>query len=322
MFFRYIKTSFCYFCRTVGYELNMNSLPPMSRLKPFEAAARHESFSRAADELGMTQTAVSKQIAQLEQELETSLFERRNRAVFLTEEGRKLGKVVSKALSQIASEVAFLRGDQNPKELVLHCQLCEAFYWLMPRLSAFHELHPEIELRIVSSIKPLTESREHFDVAIQTSGRPSGTAHLSFTASDEIFPVCAPQLMENRKQPIRAVDLLNFPLLSHCVVPQEWMDWPDWFEAIGMPHTGTHNFIKINSFPLVLQAAVSGYGIALGWGRMVAGMINEGRLIRPCVETVERPMEISVFKGAGRNTHSATQFLLDWLSAELTDQSN
>ncbi|MEO1320492.1 MAG: LysR family transcriptional regulator, partial [Pseudomonadota bacterium] len=171
------------------------TLPPLSRLRPFEAAARHESFSLAAAELGMTQTAISKQIAFLEQELGTRLFERRNRAVFLTDAGRRLGRVVGEALTEIATEIAALRGQRRSGELVLHCQLCEAFYWLMPRLARFHERHPGTELRVVSSLNPLTETIEAFDVAIQTSGRRSGSASLAFTAADDIFPVCAPSLV-------------------------------------------------------------------------------------------------------------------------------
>lgn len=294
-------------------------LPPMSRFKPFEAAARHESFSLAAAELGMTQTAVSKQIAQLERDLGITLFERRNRAVFLTDEGRRLGRVVGTALSDIASEVALLRGECRPHELILHCQLCEAFYWLMPRLARFHALHPDTELRVVSALKPLTETAERFDVAIQTSGRPAGTARLVFTASDEIFPVCASTLIEGAETPISATDLTCFPLLSHRVVPQDWMDWPEWFEAIGATIPAGHRFLSFNSFPLVLQAAVAGQGIALGWKRTVEGMIVDGKLVQPCAEALHRPTEISVFRGPGRGLHPDADKLLSWLSDELLD---
>ena len=119
-------------------------LPPLSSLLPFEAAARHESFSRAAEELGLTQTASSKQIRALESDLNVSLFERRNRAVFLTGAGRRFGRIVGIAMADIANEAARIRGPERSGELVLYCRLCEAFYWLMPRLSGFHRLHPEI----------------------------------------------------------------------------------------------------------------------------------------------------------------------------------
>ncbi|WP_227270436.1 LysR substrate-binding domain-containing protein [Roseobacter weihaiensis] len=293
-------------------------LPPLSRLKPFEAAARHESFSLAAVELGMTQTAVSKQIGLLEQELETALFERRNRAVFLTDAGRRLGRVVGAALSDVAAEIAILKGCRRSGELVLHCQLCEAFYWLMPRLARFHERHPGIELRVVSALNPLTEASEAFDVAIQTSGRASGSARLAFTAADDVFPVCAPSLVARGSRPVRPGDLVSYPLLSHSVVPQDWMEWQDWFESVGASLPKRPRIITFDSYPLALQAAVSGQGIALGWRRTTEGMIGEGKLIRPCDEFVARPTEISVFRGTARDQHPNTDQLLSWLSDELS----
>ncbi|MEM9320529.1 MAG: LysR substrate-binding domain-containing protein [Pseudomonadota bacterium] len=295
------------------------SLPPLSRLRPFEAAARHENFSLAAAELGMTQTAVSKQIAQFERELGTPLFERRNRAVFLTDAGRQLGQVVSQALSEIATEIAALRGTRRGHELVLHCQLCEAFYWLMPRLSRFHERHPDIELRVVSALAPLTQASEAFDVAFQTTGRASGSARLAFTASDAIFPVCAPSLLAGRAQPITPRELAAFPLVSHRVLPQDWMDWPDWFQNVGAVLPKTARILPFNSYPVSLQAAVAGQGVALGWRRTTSAMIDEGKLIRPCREVLELPTGLSVFHGNVRSRHPDAAHLLDWLSAELSD---
>jgi len=295
-----------------------HSLPPLSRLKPFEAAVRLESFSRAADELGMTQTAVSKQIAQLEQELGTTLFERRNRAVFVTNEGRRLGQVVSRALTDIAEEMALLRGGRRSEELVLHCQLCEAFYWLMPRLARFHERHPGIELRVVSSLNPITEAKEQFDVAVQTTGRPSGTARLAFTASDDIFPVCAPKLLKAQKRILKPRELAAYPLLSHRVIPQDWMDWSGWFEAVEAKEPKRSRHVQFDSYPVALQAAVAGQGVALGWRRTTQTMIEENKLIRPCKEFVTRPAEISVYRGPTRASHSDTGKLLSWLSDELS----
>lgn len=293
------------------------ALPPLARLRPFEAAARCESFTRAAAELGLTQTAVSKQIAALEDDLGVRLFERRNRAVFLTEEGRRFGRIVGAALADIAAEAAELRGAHRNGGLVLHCQLCEAFYWLMPRLSRFHERHPGAEVRVVSALAPLTQAAEPFDVAIQTTGRASGTARLAFTASDDIFPVSAPELMADTTFPIPPSDLRNFTLLSHRVVPQDWMDWPEWFEAVGATAGRGARVIAFDSFPLVLQAAVAGQGVALGWRRTVTGLIEEGKLVRTCTEAVTRPTELSVFRGTRRGNHAETDALLHWLRSEL-----
>ncbi len=294
------------------------SLPPLSRLKPFEAAARLESFSRAADELGMTQTAISKQIAAFEREIGVPLFERRNRAVFLTESGKRLGRVVSAALSEISEEIAGLQHRRRKTELVLHCQLCEAFYWLMPRLPRFHERHPGTELRVVSSLIPLTESGEAFDVALQTTGRPSGTARRMFTAADDIFPVCAPGLVADRALPLDPAALLSLPLLSHAVAPQDWMEWQDWFVRVGVDEARRPRLTPFDSYPLALQAAVAGQGVALGWRRTTEALIAEGKLIRPYTALVECPTELSVFRGPARQTHPQTEQLLDWLREELS----
>ncbi|WP_339949215.1 LysR substrate-binding domain-containing protein [uncultured Albimonas sp.] len=301
--------------------MHLRSLPVLSRLRPFEAAARHESFTAAAQELGLTQTAVSKQIAALEAELGVALFVRRNRAAFLTEAGRALGGVVGPALAEIAAEAARLRGACEPAGVVLHCQLCEAFYWLMPRLSRFHERHPEVELRVVSALAPLTEAAEPFDVALQTTGRASGAAPLVFAAHDEVFPVAAPSLLAaslpGAAWPLSPEALADLPLLSHRVAPQDWMDWPDWFAAVGRPMPTGARRVAFDSFPLVLQAAAAGQGVALGWARTVAGLIEEGKLVRVTAQGVPRPAEISVFRGARRGPRRQTEALLEWLRAEL-----
>ncbi|SFD97959.1 LysR substrate-binding domain-containing protein [Roseivivax sediminis] len=289
----------------------------LTRLRPFEAAARLESFTRAADELGLTQTAVSRQIGQLEAELGLRLFERRNRAVFLTDEGRRLGRVVGDALAAIRSEVASLRGSRAPGTVVLRCQLCEAFYWLMPRLSRFHARHPDVQLQLVSAIAPLTQATEPFDVALQTTGRASGAARLLFTAADSIFPVCAPSLLADHPGPLAPASLLELPLLSHRVTPQDWFDWPDWLATAGLPHTSRLRKVSFDSYPLVLQAAVAGQGVALGWNRTVAGLIEDGKLRAACNLSVDRPSEISVFRGSRRGSHAAVDSLIAWLKAEL-----
>ncbi|WP_018698898.1 LysR family transcriptional regulator [Amorphus coralli] len=298
--------------------MDSRSLPPLSRLPAFEAAARHESFTAAADELGLTQTAITKQIAALEADLGVALFERRNRSVFLTDAGRAFGRVVGTALADISAETARLRGEPAAGGLILHCQLCEAFYWLMPRLSRFHEQHPGIEVRVVSALAPLTAAADPFDVALQTTGRPSGSARLAFTAPDEIFPVAAPGMVPAEALPLPVEALVRYPLLSHQVLPQDWMDWPDWFAAVGCGGPGRGRVKGFDSFPLVLQAAIAGHGIALGWRKTVDGLIADGKLERVCAEAVFRPTEISVFRGSRRGHHAETDALLAWLQTELT----
>jgi len=297
----------------------LKSLPPLSSLRPFEAAARLQSFTLAAEELGLTQAAISKQIRLLEADLGTPLFERRNRGVFLSAAGRRLGQVVSQALADIATEAGQLRGRSRPKEAVLFCQLCEAFYWLTPRLARFHGRHPEIELRLVSSIRPLIESPDSFDVAIQTSGRPSGSYPLAFTADDEVLPVCAPALLEGAGSPLTLEALCDLPLLSHRVLPQDWIDWDDFLPRVGSALRVGAKARPFDSYPLVLQAAIAGHGVALGWRRTVQPLLEAGTLVRPCRETLLRPREISVFTSPEGRSRPETRALLAWLRDELDE---
>ena len=124
------------------------TLPPLSSLLPFEAAARLQSITRAGDELGLTQAAVSRQIKALEDNLGIRLFERRNRAIYLTEAGQELGQAVSAAMETLANCAARLRNTRKGDEVVLFAELCEGLYWVMPRLSRFYQQHPNINVRV------------------------------------------------------------------------------------------------------------------------------------------------------------------------------
>ncbi|MGI9423698.1 MAG: LysR family transcriptional regulator, partial [Hyphomicrobiaceae bacterium] len=124
--------------------ITRRTLPPLATLLPFEVTARLGSVTKAAAELGLTQAAVSKQIRLLEDDLGTALFERRNRAVHLTEDGRAFGRIVSDALMSISANAADLRQRHQGGDIVLRSQLCEGLYWLMPRLAGFYEQHPKI----------------------------------------------------------------------------------------------------------------------------------------------------------------------------------
>lgn len=294
-------------------------MPPLASLLPFEAAARLESFSKAADELHITQAAISRQIRGLEDNLGLKLFCRRNRAVFLTEEGRELGRVVSSALQSIRDSAVTLRESPRKNRVVLLCQLCEAFYWLMPRLSTFHQQYPDIEIQVATSTRPLTEFNEHFDVALQSTGRASGLHVLAFTAADEVFPVCSPHYLTAR-QSLAISDLRNHTLLHHRATPPHLMEWDSWLLAFGQTSDGFPNGAVFDSYPLMLQAAVEGHGIAMGWQRTAGKLIESGALVRPCTESVPLPQAISVYRQQGGEGRLEVRALIGWLEEELLSE--
>lgn len=292
------------------------SLPPLTSLLPFEAAARLESFSKAADELHITQAAISRQIRGLEENLGLKLFDRRNRAVFLTQEGRELGRVVSAALQSISDSAVSLRQSPGKNRVVLLCQLCEAFYWLMPRLSTFHQRYPEIEIQVATSTRPLTEFNDHFDVALQSTGRPSGAHVLAFTATDEVFPVCSPHYLSAR-QSLPVSDLSSHTLLHYRTTPPHWMQWDGWLKLFGQTSPNYSQGPVFDSYPLMLQAAVQGHGVALGWRRTAETLIESGALVRPCAESVPLPDALSVFRRQGEEDRVQVRALIEWLEEEL-----
>lgn len=292
------------------------TLPPLASLLPFEAAARLESFSRAADELHITQAAVSRQIRGLEDNLGVKLFYRRNRAVFLTREGRELGRVVSLALQSISEGAASLRASPQRNRVVLLCQLCEAFYWLMPRLATFHQQYPQIEIQVVTCTRPITQFNDPFDVALQSTRRASGAHALMFTACDEVFPVCSPAYL-CPEQPLALPELATCTFLHHSSEPPHLMEWDEWLKAFGQSLARDARGVTFDSYPLMLQAAVEGHGMAMGWRRTASRLIESGALVRPCAESVFLPEAISVYRQQGAGNRDEVVALLAWLEAQL-----
>ncbi len=292
------------------------TLPPLASLLPFEAAARLGSFSKAADELHITQAAISRQIRGLEDNLGVKLFSRRNRAVFLTQEGRALGRVVGEALRSISESAASLRVSPHSHRVVLLCQLCEAFYWLMPRLSTFHQQYPHIEIQVVTSTRPLTEFTHHFDVAVQSTGRASGVHPLMFTAADEVFPVCSPGYL-GAEQALSLTGLQSCTLLHHSSYPPHLMEWDSWLQVFGQAVAGDTRGATFDSYPLMLQAAVEGHGVAMGWRRTASRLIDSGALVRPCAESVHLPQALSIYRQQGEGIRAEVAALLDWLEVQL-----
>lgn len=296
------------------------TLPPLASLLPFEAAARLESFSKAAGELHITQAAVSRQIRDLERNLGVRLFVRRNRAVFLTEEGRALSQSVSAALRHISDQAVALREPRTHSPLVLLCQHCEAFYWLMPRLAGFQQRHPDIDLQVATSTRPIVEFGGHFDVALQTTGRASGPHPLAFTAADDVFPVCSPGYLTGN--PALSLDALSaHKLLHYRSSAAEFMTWENWLQAFDRRLHDYPLRAQFDSYPLVLQAAIEGHGIALGWRRSAERLIESGALVKACAESVALENALSVYRHADAGVHDEGQVLLEWLEEQLSVQA-
>ena len=293
------------------------ALPPLATLLPFEAAARLLSFSRAADELNLTQAAVSRQIRALEENLDIALFERRNRAVFLTDAGRELSVAIGHGLRDIASTAERLRGVARNREVVLVCQPCEAFHWLMPRLSGFHQQHPGVELKLLTCVSPLSEFRGYFDVAMQNSNRDHGLHGLLFSAADEVFPVCSPSYLQGAPLLLDLADLRHHTLLHHDALPVYEMEWDTWLAAVGREVPCEAHAMRFDHYALMLHAAVEGHGLAMGWRRTCQRMLDSGALVAPFSERVPLDNALSVYRRQGHGPRQDVDALVAWLRLEL-----
>lgn len=290
------------------------SLPPLACLLPFEAAARLGSFSRAAAELHITQAAVSRQIRALEEDLGAALFERRNRAVFLTEAGRRFAYSLGNALGDIAEQANRIRGVAGTHEVVLVCQLCEAFHWLMPRLSDFHQRYPEIELKVATLPRPLPDYDSYFDIAMQSSNRETGPHPLLFSASDEVFPVCSPRYLAKLGLSSISLDQLDgHTFLQHQTLPPYQLEWDSWLTQYQCTLPEKARILSFETYSLMLQAAVAGHGLAMGWRRTAQGMLERNELVAPFVETVHLPDALSIYGRSGSLKRREASLLEAWL---------
>ncbi len=296
------------------------TLPPLASLLPFEATSRLGSVTKAAEELGLTQAAISRQIRLLEDNLGTKLFTRRNRAVYLTDQGIEFTNAVSSALETLSASTTKLREVYKPNEILLFAQLCEGLYWLMPRLSTFYQQHQNIEVKVSVSTLPVTESQDYFDVALQTSTRKSGDCELAFTAADEVFPVCSPKYLGQQDYPLPIDELPNYQLLHHKVHPQDWIEWDEWLERIRIPLQVGYQGIIYDSYPMMIQSAIEGHGIALAWRQTTNQLIQTGQLLRPFKESLILPEGLSVYLHPACKPRAELDIFMDWLHDELTAQ--
>src|SRR5215467_13802730 len=201
-------------------------LPPLNALKAFEAAARHESFTRAAEELCVTQGAVSHQVKALEDELGVKLFNRERQRLLITEAGREYLAVVRDALDRIAVGTERLVQRQHSGALTISTSPDFAAKWLVHRLGRFAEVHPDIDLRISATMHHVDFAREDVDLAVRHGNGSWAGLHVERLCSEQLFPVCSPKLLDGRRRLRVPCDVLKFPML-HLDGRQDWSRWLD-----------------------------------------------------------------------------------------------
>ena len=244
----------------------------------FEAAARTESFTRAAQELNVQQPAVSMAIKQLEESLDVLLFQRSHRRITLTNAGSRLFADVTRAFEQLAQSAESIRQFASNDHVTLSASSAFNNYWLLPRIGSFQKNHPDIDLRLQSSDREPDLNVETISLAIRLGTGDWPDCESRLIAKEVIYPVAAPRVMA------AAVNLRNVPgLLSqrliHLEEPiRERPSWHQWFNEFGVKEVPPRSGLRLNDYALVLQAAIAGEGFAFGWHHLVGPLVQQGLL--------------------------------------------
>ena len=252
-------------------------LPPLNALRAFEAAARHLSFTKAADELNVTQAAISHQVKALEERLGVSLFRRLNRALLLTDAGQGFLPPLREAFDRMAEATERLRGNDLRRVLTVTTLPSIAAKWLVPRLGRFRENHPDIDVRIDASLHLTDFARENVDVALRYGRGQWDGMHSVRLMTEDFFPVCSPALLLGEHGLHEPRDILHHTLLHD----DSRTDWTMWFLAAGIEGGEPTRGPAFTDSSLVLQAAADGQGVALGRSALAAADLAAGRLVRP-----------------------------------------
>ncbi|OXY82633.1 LysR substrate-binding domain-containing protein [Oceanimonas doudoroffii] len=265
----------------------IKALPPLTYLVAFEAAARYQSFTQAADELCVTQAAVSRQIRLLEEELGCVLFNRSHKAVTLTPDGRKFQRAVTAALELLASSASELKIHRSCSTVTVSADLAIASLWLIPKLPLFRMAHPDIVVHVDASDDHTHQLREGSDIAIQFGDGHWPGCNARFLLGEEIFPVCSPAYLAGIQSLETPADLSAATLIHLESEHWDWMDWATWLAHQNIALPAGRQDIYISSYPAVIQAALSGQGIALGWRHQVDELLASGALVRPMAASVK-----------------------------------
>jgi LysR family glycine cleavage system transcriptional activator len=291
-------------------------LPPANSLVVFEAAARHLNFTRAANELGVSQAAVSRQIQLLEDHLGVPLFQRLQRGLKATRDGERLQQAVTMGLEHIANTAVDIRRHRRPGELTVSTSVTFASYWLMSRVAKFRAAHPEVDLRLVASAPVSDLGVAGIDLAVRYgSGRWLGveTVHLM---DNEVFPLCAPSYMAGR-EPLRTPRALLDETLLHLIeYDRNWVTWEAWLKAIGVEGVPSRPGLQFDNYLVMTQAVLDGQGIALGGGRLAEDLLTRGALIRPIDAMLKSERAFYLLLPSDRPLSRAAQQFRDWILAE------
>ncbi|PCH82233.1 MAG: LysR family transcriptional regulator [Hyphomicrobiales bacterium] len=254
------------------------TLPPTTSLACFEAVLRHGSVTRASEELNMTQSAVSRRIASLEEQLDSKLFIRERKRLIPLPAAKRYGQEIARILADIeASTTRFISQNEQIGLLTIAVPPTLGSRWLIPRLNTFISGHPGVDLNLVSKIRPFDFDQENIDAAIHAGSPTWQGAHLEFLMDEYVIPVCAPKLLGDK--PVTSIaDMSRYPLIQHTTRPNLWHEWCVHF---GVEPARSKAGPRFEYYSHVIQAAVTGIGMAVVPDFLVRDELELGKLVSP-----------------------------------------
>ena len=291
-------------------------LPPLNALTSFEAASRHLSFSKAADELHVTHGAVSRAVRHLEEALGIELFVRATRSVSLTSAGAKYAAQVRDILDQLESATLAITGRNSTGILSISTLDSFAGKWLVPRLFGFRRLHSDIDVRLSTSERLADFVSDGIDIAIRYGRGQYPGLEAELLMQEELFPVCSPKLLDG-PHPLRAPSDLKFHTLIH---DDFHIDWSMWLRAAGIAGIDPHRGPRLNSSGQALQAAMLGEGVVLGRSALVGDDLAAGRLVRPFEFKMPAGLAYYLVYPPRALQRKKVKAFRDWLFAEIAQQ--
>ena len=288
-------------------------LPPLTALTVFEAASRLSSFTRAAEELGVTQAAVSRQIHLLEKDFGFPLFTRLHRKVVLTDKGKTLSAATSDAFNLIAEAVTDLRKDAPGDELTISATVAFSHFWLMPRISEFSRQYPYINLRILSQDNRPNLQLGEVDVAIRFGNGMWPDGHAEPLFEDEVFPICSPDYVGADGRIKTPEDLTSYSLISNETDDPTWTGWNEWLSSFSIVVPKKTLGLRCSFYTEAIYAALNGQGIALGWTHLVEDLLQQGRLVRLTDAAIKPRGAYFVVVPTRQRSKEAANLFVKWL---------
>ena len=295
-------------------------IPSMTAVIEFEAVARLGSFTVAADELGVTQAAVSRQIRELEETLGARLFHRLHRSIKLTAEGESLYQAVSSSLQRIAGAFDRLGRGAESQELVLAATAAFSQFRLIPRLDRLRHRMPHVNLRLTTQMFTSDLRHEDVDLAVRYGAGKWRDGAAEFLFEEEVFPVCSPKWLDSHAAPRTLGELSTVALLDYDSTSEGWMTWDEWFRAASASPWKLNFALRCTLYTDAIQAALHGQGVALGWGRLLENQLESGELVRLTTASVKVSEAYFIVVPHGRAITPALRGVIDWLRSDANDR--